>query len=528
MLQHVAPWRRSIEDLHVNSLFQRLRRNLLLFLQLLAILLAMFALAGPRVKGTSGQGQRFVLAIDNSASMSATDVAPTRLAKAKEYARKVIDGMDADDLAMVIAFSDRAKVASNYTGDRRLLLSRIDAIEPTEATTSLREALQVAAGLANPSRQIGEGVVATSVNPPTLFIYTDGGFPDVEGFSLGNLKPEVVVIGPSPAPFTSPEDVAKAKALGKGKSAADNVAILALQTRRNEDKADTYQVFGRVHNFRAETVETEAQLYRHDPAKSGGAGSLIDAISIKIPPRSDQSFKFDLPDTGLAELEVRLPVSDAQPLDNRAFALIGSPRKAQVLAVTAGNRYLADTLKTPTAAERAEVTVVTPEESKADPYARDIKSGRYDLIIYDGVRPELPPEANALYFGVLPPGKAYANSKEIQGPVVLDWDITHPLMQYIRDLSTVLIAKAVTVVGEPPPGSKILITSDKGPLAFVAPREGYSDAVVDLPGQNTQARSSIATGSRRSATRFSSTTASSSWATRASRSATRSTCRTSP
>src|SRR4051812_9669348 len=66
-------WRRSLEDLHVNSLFQRLRRNLLLFLQLLAVLLAMLALTGPRVKGTSNQGQRFVLAIDNSASMLAGD-----------------------------------------------------------------------------------------------------------------------------------------------------------------------------------------------------------------------------------------------------------------------------------------------------------------------------------------------------------------------------------------------------------------------------------------------------------------------
>src|SRR5437588_2395815 len=62
-------WRRSLEDLHVNSLFQRLRRNLLLFLQLLAVVLAMLALAGPRIMGTTGQGQRYILAIDNSASM---------------------------------------------------------------------------------------------------------------------------------------------------------------------------------------------------------------------------------------------------------------------------------------------------------------------------------------------------------------------------------------------------------------------------------------------------------------------------
>src|SRR3954468_15310205 len=60
-------WRRSLEDLHVNSLFQRLRKNLLLFLQLLMILLAMLALAGPRIRGSSSQGQRFVLLVDNSA-----------------------------------------------------------------------------------------------------------------------------------------------------------------------------------------------------------------------------------------------------------------------------------------------------------------------------------------------------------------------------------------------------------------------------------------------------------------------------
>src|SRR4051794_22732687 len=141
-------WRRSLEDLHVNSLFQRLRRNLLLFLQLAATFLVMLALAGPRLKGTSAQGQRFVLAIDNSASMSATDIKPSRLALAKEDAKRIVAAMESDDLAMVIAFSDRAKVVSNYTGDKRLLARRIDAIGPTEGSTSLREALQVAAGLA--------------------------------------------------------------------------------------------------------------------------------------------------------------------------------------------------------------------------------------------------------------------------------------------------------------------------------------------------------------------------------------------
>ena len=56
--------------------------------------------------------------IDNSASMAATDVEPSRLALAKEAAKKVVRDMDADDLAMVIAFSDswaQVKIP-NYTG----------------------------------------------------------------------------------------------------------------------------------------------------------------------------------------------------------------------------------------------------------------------------------------------------------------------------------------------------------------------------------------------------------------------------
>ena len=67
-------WSRTIEDLHVNSLLQRLRRSLLLFLQLLAVALAAMALFRPGIEGEDTGAGRKVFLLDTSASMQTTDV----------------------------------------------------------------------------------------------------------------------------------------------------------------------------------------------------------------------------------------------------------------------------------------------------------------------------------------------------------------------------------------------------------------------------------------------------------------------
>src|SRR5436190_17567175 len=70
-------WTKSIEDLHVNSIWQRLRQSLLLLLQLLLVALAIFAVLRPSWRGTHLSGDRFIFLVDNSASMSASDIKPT-------------------------------------------------------------------------------------------------------------------------------------------------------------------------------------------------------------------------------------------------------------------------------------------------------------------------------------------------------------------------------------------------------------------------------------------------------------------
>src|SRR5262249_60804229 len=56
-------WSKTIEDLHVNSLWQRLRQSLLLFLQLLVVSLIALTLLRPGWSGTKLHGKRFVFLI---------------------------------------------------------------------------------------------------------------------------------------------------------------------------------------------------------------------------------------------------------------------------------------------------------------------------------------------------------------------------------------------------------------------------------------------------------------------------------
>src|SRR5919204_2493227 len=90
-------WHKSIEDLHVNSLWQRIRQSLLLYLQLLLIGLVILALLRPGWRSTKQIEERNILLIDNSASMSATDVGPSRLAEAKRRALAIIDNMPTEE-----------------------------------------------------------------------------------------------------------------------------------------------------------------------------------------------------------------------------------------------------------------------------------------------------------------------------------------------------------------------------------------------------------------------------------------------
>ena len=440
-------WHRSIDDLRVNSLWQRLRRSILLLLQLCVIALVALALVRPGWSGSQLLGSRFVFLIDTSASMSSLDGSPTRLDEAKRRARELIDQMAGGDVAMIVSFSDSARVEQSFTDSRRELERKLAAIEPTARATRLDEALRVAAGLANPAGRSSavDGAPVEGL-PATVYIFSDGVFPNVDNFDLGNLHPLYVPIG----------DVSAA-----------NVGITAFNTRRREGRQGDLQAFARLENFGSVDVLLEVELLRD--------GTLIDARRVQIAPHTASGVAFDLADTVRGALELVIRPGGALRLDDHAWTAIEPARQVNVLCVTAGNEALVRALKTDKSLSTANVEIVEPEFLESQRYHAAAAAGNWSLVIFDRCQPQQMPQANTLFIGAVPPDTPWSAGAVVEAPQIIDVNTAHPLLEWI-DLSNVRFAEGMIV--RPPAGATVLIDTAEGALMAIAPRGGFEDAAL--------------------------------------------------
>lgn len=353
-------WRKMVRDLEANAPWQRLRRNLLLILQLLFLTALILALARPFTWAAGSSSQAAILILDTSASMSAMDVSPSRLENAKVQARQVVDGLPDDARVTVIVAGEGAQVLAASSQDRRQIHQTIEQVQPGTGGGDLTTALQLAAAIA--ARQ-----------------------------------PETEVVVLSDGNVTLPERLAiqgRVRYIPIGDS-GENLAI-SLFSLEATAAGGGLTGFVQVNNYGEESAERRLEIYTD--------GELANVHDLEIPPGEQRAvIAEDLPaETRVAE--ARLLGQDALPLDDRSWAAHRHTETTTVSLVTEGNLFLETAL---TLLPNIEVTTITPSDFEASSNGNGTETtASPDLTILDSHVPVTDSLLTSNIFFIGPPSSS--------------------------------------------------------------------------------------------------------------------------
>ena len=313
--------------------WQKLKKSLLLFLQLAAAALLALAISGPFV-ASDMQSQNYVLALDCSLSMQATDESPTRFAAAKKDIQRMVEQAEPTASFSLVILTDQPYLAVS-DGEKSRLLRLLDEAQPTAGSVDWEKASQIMTAEC-------EKLDAQAA------LYTD------QYGNLEALSPIEEVYGMS----------------------AENSAVTMLSHRIQDDGL---YVMTQVHHFGENNVEKQVTLYTD--------GVAFDTQTVQLTANADTSVVFQAVPQEAKTLEVRLSPEDVLPLDDARYEGLAVSDTQKVLLVGAGNVFLEKAL-----ALQPKVQVYTTQSAEAQ------ELSGYGLYIFDGVMPDtLPTDGHILF-----------------------------------------------------------------------------------------------------------------------------------
>lgn len=379
-------WEQIFEEKQPRSIWERLKHLLSLLLQIAMLLLLAFALAEPFFRWEVLEARRLVLVVDNSASMNATDVSPSRFAQAKDRAAQVIDGLRSrDEMAIVVAGS-QPKVACGLTIHQRTLRAALEQIPSSDGPTRVEEAVRLARRL-----------LAGQKNSQVL-VATDGCLGEQREI-LEDTDVYWIPVGTD----------------------AGNVAITQFQVRRSLLDPIGYEILATVENFSDELVECRFEIELDE--------DVVDVVPLKLEPGEKWSQVFEKTAAAGGTLKATLDHADALATDNRASAVLPVRRKIPVYLVTEGNLFLQKVFE---ANPLVELTVVEQLPS-------DVPAGA--VVVYHRQVPEQWHPGGVL---VIEPTSAcdyWEVGEQLQNPLVAKQHADSHLMAHVK-LQNVLMPEA--------------------------------------------------------------------------------------
>lgn len=338
-ISSVLLWPRLVGDMQANAPWQRLRPSIFLVLQVLALLALVAALAHPAYSRTSVISRDVIVVLDQSFSMQARDVTPSRFAAAQARAHALAHSLPSGNVMSVIGMSAQPHLAIAESQDVAALDHAIDALQPENATANVLAALTLASSLA---RQ-GEAT--------DLQVLTD--------HSSG--------ITHLPLPVSFPVEITRYGGMRR------DLGITSFTASGGQHPRAAL----RLHNYGSDRASTDLDLY--------GDGHLLDVQPVDVAAGADDSATWDTIPPGTRRLEARLKRKDDMPADKTAWAVVATAQRRQIRLVTSGNYFLQTALSLDPSVH---LDTVTPQHYTPSPPA--------DVTIFDRVLPRSLPSGSLL------------------------------------------------------------------------------------------------------------------------------------
>lgn len=339
-------WQEVFRNIEATKPWERLKKNLLLFLQILTVLLFILAMMGPWLRMAGSRQQQVILVIDNSASMDTLySGSKTRLQAAKEAACDYVDSLPANALLYVICGNRQAVLVLSNSTDKTEAKARIRSIEQTSFAGDMSVSLGLVQSCASQSEDA------------QIVFFTD------TAFDPGGLNASV-------------------------DSFYNDAENLAVETVSYAWRGDKILVLVQVSNYSGETQKREINLYGQNET---GAETLLDIGTVTIGAGEREPLYFELDGTeaaGISVFRAELNGSDALAGDNEAWCVVEDITENRVLLLTTSNLFV----------EKAFSNLSGVEVYRtADPDVAG-EGSDYDLYVFDGMVPDtLPARGNFLF-----------------------------------------------------------------------------------------------------------------------------------
>ncbi len=342
-------WQRALQDMQASRPWQRLRFTPLLFLQILAALFIVFVLVRPAIFTSSSVSGNTIIILQASASMQATDIAPSRFESARNDISDIMGNLGPNDHLSLITMANTPQVLIADSNDKAQLAIALRKAKVTNQNADLELALSLANSLA-----------------------------------AGHTDTQVLVVGDGHVITTDQNLLVPfpVRYLRIGTN-APNAALLTLSSRTLQNKL---VALAQVANYSSQARSIPVELFAD--------GNEVSVQTVTLAPQASGTVQW----TGLPSttrfLHAQLISQDAMTIDHNAWAIIGGSQKGHVLLVTKGNLFLQ-------AAFALQPNVILSETTPA----QYVNAGNYDLTIFDGFVPSILP-AGGLFF-VNPPTGSY-------------------------------------------------------------------------------------------------------------------------